>query len=77
MGPRPRGEDLEEENARRGSARSHRVTPACEARIRRMRKPLKPCRRRVSWQMLSPTSQTARREGAAERRPSYRRGRSL
>jgi hypothetical protein len=36
------GEFLGEVNATRGSASSHRVTPACLERTRWMRKPLKP-----------------------------------
>jgi hypothetical protein len=36
------GESLGGTNATRGSARSHRVTPACVERTLRMRKPLKP-----------------------------------
>jgi len=34
------GETLEEENAKRGSTGSHRVTPACRERTLQMRKPL-------------------------------------
>lgn len=36
------GEDLEEVNAKRGTAHGHRVTPARWVRTLRMRKPLKP-----------------------------------
>jgi hypothetical protein len=41
MEPRPCGEDLEEVNAKRGTACRLRVTPACSERTLRMHKPLK------------------------------------
>jgi hypothetical protein len=41
MKPRPRGVFPGEGNTKRGSASSHRVTPACLVRILRMLEPLK------------------------------------
>jgi hypothetical protein len=44
------GESLGEVNARRGSASSHRVTPACLERTLRVRKPLEPrLEQALSW----------------------------
>ena len=44
------GDSLGEVNATRGSASSHRVTPACLERTLRVRKPLKPgLEQALSW----------------------------
>jgi hypothetical protein len=76
--PRPRGESLEEANARRGSAISHRLTPACSERTLRMRKPLEPgLEQALSWPAtIKPTK---RHEGQVlpRGRPATGEGKSL
>jgi hypothetical protein len=68
---------LEEVNARRGSADSNRVTPACSVRIPWMRKSLQPdLEDEPSWPTLIPVESTARRAGVVERRPRYRGGKT-
>jgi hypothetical protein len=48
---------LRGDNARRGSASSHRVTPACLERILRMRKPSKSgLGNESNWQAPNPTA---------------------
>jgi hypothetical protein len=58
------GVHLEEVNARRGSASSHRVTPACSVRTSRVRKSLQP-----DWWNSCPgrrrTQSVKRQEGQA------------
>jgi hypothetical protein len=69
------GESLEEVNAMRGSASSHRLTPACMERTSRMRKPLEPgLEQALSWPATIEPTETARRAGPVERRARYRGG---
>ena len=71
------GKSLEEVNARRGSANSHRVTPACLERTPWMRKPLKPgLEQALSWPATVEPTETARRAGSVERRSRYRGGKT-
>jgi hypothetical protein len=66
------GESLGEVNAMRGSASSHRVTPACLERTLRMRKPLEPgLEQALSWPATVEPTETARRAGSVERRARY------
>ena len=62
-------------NTRRGSANSHRVTPACSERTLRVRKPLKPAAGTdVVLAGDDRANETARRAGSVERRARYRGG---